>query len=76
MPPRKRKANSKHQDEAPVKRAKTKNEAPTKRASVPRAAKAKRSDPEWLVTNEESPVVNEDLHVSDTQGNRESLSQK
>ena len=35
---------------------------PSKRRAA-RAAKVDRSDPEWLVTNEKSPLVDEDLHA-------------
>ena len=64
MAARKRKANPKYADEAPVKRSKTKDEAPTKRAAAPRNAKINRNDPEWLVTSDKSPLVYENLHVS------------
>ena len=36
--------------------------APVKR-NAGRSAKVNRSDPEWLVTNEKSPLANEDLHA-------------
>ncbi|KAL6719713.1 hypothetical protein ACLMJK_001634 [Lecanora helva] len=63
MTARKRKPNPKHEDEAPVKKAKTKNATPTKRAAAPRAAKVDRNAPEWLVTNENSPLAYENLHA-------------
>ena len=46
---------------APIEPA-VKAAAPTRRGGG-RAAKVDRSDPEWLVTNENSPLVNEDLHA-------------
>ncbi len=55
-------ANS--EDETPTKHVKNENDTPAKRAPAPRSAKAKRNDPEWLVTNEKSPLAIEDLHVS------------
>ena len=54
MPPRKRKAKTEPADSPP-----------SKRTSAPRAAKVDRNDPNWLVTNENSPLANEDLHVSE-----------
>ena len=40
----------------------TKNSAPARRGGG-RASKVDRNDPEWLVTNEKSPLVDEDLHA-------------
>ena len=40
----------------------TKASAPARRGGG-RAAKVDRTDPEWLVTNENSPLANEDLHA-------------
>lgn len=64
MSTRKRKANPKYDDEAPLKRARSTTETPTKRTPATRTVKVKRNDPEWLVTNEKSPLAHEDLHVS------------
>lgn len=66
MPPIKRKAPSRYEGESPVKRVKSTDSTPTptKRTITPRAAKVNRNDPEWLVTNEKSPLAHDDLHVS------------
>ena len=40
----------------------TKSSAPARRGGG-RASKVDRTDPEWLVTNEKSPLANEDLHA-------------
>ena len=40
----------------------TKTSAPARRGGG-RASKVDRTDPEWLVTNEKSPLVDEDLHA-------------
>ena len=40
----------------------TKNSAPARRGGG-RASKVDRTDPEWLVTNEKSPLADEDLHA-------------
>lgn len=64
MTARKRKPNPKYNDDSPVKKAKIEDKTPTKRTAAPRAAKVNRSDPEWLVTNEKSPLAYENLHVS------------
>ena len=63
---RKRKVKAKSDDEADVKRGKSGHGTPVKRTAAPRAAKAKQKNPDWLVTNEKSPLTNEDLHVSDS----------
>jgi len=68
---RKRKANPRYEEQEEedftVKRAKSTKATPTKRMPAPRAVKVKRDDPDWLVTNEESSLAYEDLHVSPLQ---------
>ena len=64
MLPRKRKAPARYESESPMKRVKSAGTTPSKRKSTPRAAKVDRNDPDWLVTNEKSPLVHEDIHVS------------
>ena len=69
MTPRKRKPTSKILDdsadtaEPTLKRLKASNNTPVKRRSTPRATKVNRSDPDWLVTNEKSPLANQDLYT-------------
>lgn len=70
--PRLRKANPKYADDDDgdidddefVERVQQKAETPKKRTPASRKAKVQRDDPEWLVTNEKSPLAYEDLHVS------------
>ena len=65
MPARKRKVKKDSDDEAPTKRTRGQQDhTATRRAVAPRRTKVNRNDPEWLVTNEKSPLGSGNLHVS------------